>query len=125
MPSDAPDGTARAVCSFAGSRAAQEELGVASGGVEWLRRLEQLGLEGTPESYPMLTSWAADPWARHAYPYRPVGWTSEMADALREPHGRLVFAGDYAAPGETSGMEGALRSGVRAAGEVLEMMGAP
>lgn len=42
-----------------------------------------------------------------------------LADRLREPNGRLHFAGEYSA-GELAGlMEGALRSGQRAAAEVL------
>jgi monoamine oxidase len=40
--------------------------------------------------------------------------------ALREPVGPLVFAGEHTAGGWHGLMEGALRSGVRAAQQVLQ-----
>jgi monoamine oxidase len=122
MASDAPDGTASAVGSFAGSPAVQTALEVPTGGQAWIRRVADLGIEFGDDHRPMLTSWEADPWAQHAYTYHPVGWTETLTGALCEPHGRLTFAGDYATLDQDAGMESAIRSGRRAAGEVLDLL---
>lgn len=122
MPSDAPDGTASAVGSFAGSPAVQKALEVANGGQPWIRRVAELGIEFPDNCHPLLTNWEADPWARHAYTYHPVGWTDALTAALCEPCGRLTFAGDYATADQDAGMESAIRSGRRAAQEVLDLL---
>ena len=66
----------------------------------------------------MLSSWHDDPWARGSYSARSL--TSPLRDDdLMKPIGPLVFAGEHTA-GEWHGlMEGALRSGMRAAEQVL------
>jgi monoamine oxidase len=65
----------------------------------------------------LLTSWTLDPWARGAYSYRPVEWSDEAEAALSAPFGRVSFAGEHTADEQT--LDGTLRSGARAAGEVL------
>jgi monoamine oxidase len=66
----------------------------------------------------MLSTWHDDPWARGAYSAR--SRTSPLQTAeLARPVGPLAFAGEHTA-GEWHGlMEGALRSGIRAAEDVL------
>ncbi|HSJ16647.1 MAG TPA: FAD-dependent oxidoreductase, partial [Solirubrobacterales bacterium] len=60
----------------------------------------------------VLSTWSDDPWVRGAYSTLP---SDEVADALADPVGPLAFAGEHTA-GEFAGlMEGALRSGRRAA----------
>ena len=63
-------------------------------------------------------SWGADPFAGGAY----VGWTpsrvSEWRAAATRPAGRVRFAGEHLGP--APGMEGAIRSGERAAAAILK-----
>ena len=66
----------------------------------------------------MLTTWSDDEWTRGAY--RADGLHEQPGDdeALARPVGTLHFAGEHTA-GPLSGlMEGALRSGLRAAAEI-------
>jgi monoamine oxidase len=66
--------------------------------------------------------WADDPFARGAY----SAWdpaSLARRDLFERMHGGVAFAGEHTA-GEHSGtMEGALRSGRRAAADVLERLG--
>ena len=106
------------VGAFAGTTRAIEALGVGSGPSAWLASLARLrpdlDLDATTT---LLTTWADDPWVRGAYTVRTV--TSPLADEeLARPVGVLHFAGEHTA-GEWHGlMEGALRSGERAAAEI-------
>ncbi|MEM1261046.1 MAG: NAD(P)/FAD-dependent oxidoreductase [Pseudomonadota bacterium] len=64
-------------------------------------------------------SWQTDvPFQAGAYPEWPAGQTSALANTLRQPLGRLRFAGDYTSPVMT-GMEGAVASGTSAAEAVI------
>ena len=65
-------------------------------------------------------AWAADEWARGCYGgFMPTGaWTSYGA-ALRAPVGRIHWAGAETSSRWAGYMEGAIRSGLRAAGEVI------
>jgi monoamine oxidase len=67
----------------------------------------------------LLTPWALDPWTRGAYTFHPVDWSDEAQAALSAPFGRLVFCGEHAAEEQT--LEGVLRSGIRAANELLSV----
>lgn len=115
-------GSAPAVLNcFVGSPSALDRLEIDSGPHTWISRLRSI----QPDALlltdgAMLTTWSDDPWARGAYSV--LGRRAHPGDAalLSEPSGRLHFAGEYSA-GELAGlMEGALRSGKRAAAEVLE-----
>jgi monoamine oxidase len=65
--------------------------------------------------------WTADPYARGAYSYVRVGGAGAHGELARPVEGTLFFAGEATAGGGYNAtMEGALRSGRRAAGEVLE-----
>ena len=65
----------------------------------------------------MLSTWQDDPWAGLAYSAIEAGRLPDT-DAIAAPVGPLVFAGEHSA-GDLAGlMEGALRSGVRAARDV-------
>jgi monoamine oxidase len=118
----ATDGRGRVapiVHSFAGSAAALEQLRVREGPVTWRARISALRpdldlLEGEAS----LTTWSDDPWSRGAYSADAPAPHDEVL--LRTPVGRLHLAGEHTA-GEWSGlMEGALRSGERAAEEILD-----
>lgn len=65
-----------------------------------------------------LVSWGNDPFAGGAYACWAPGQINSFANALAQPHGRLTFAGEHTAI-RTRGIEGALESAERAAGEIL------
>jgi monoamine oxidase len=116
-----PDGEPLPVLSaFAGSPGALRRLGVADGPARWLASLAELRpeLELRPKTA-MLSTWADDPWARGAYSARALR-APLRTDALAATVGPIAFAGEHTA-GEWHGlMEGGLRSGIRAARELLE-----
>ena len=102
--------------AFAGSAPALERLGVGNGPERWIRSVRALRpeLELDPAGA-VLSTGSDDPWVRGAYSTWPA---KEVAEALAAPIGPLAFAGEHTA-GEYAGlMEGALRSGRRAAGSL-------
>jgi monoamine oxidase len=107
------------VAAFANTATALERLEVSRGPGRWVEALARLrpDLELDPESA-LVRDWAADPLVRGGYSARSVA--SPMRDEeLQRPVGPLSFAGEHTA-GEWHGlMEGALRSGARAASELL------
>jgi monoamine oxidase len=70
--------------------------------------------------------WAAEEWTRGCYGGRllPGGWT-QYGPALREPVGRLHWAGTETSEIWNGYMDGAVRSGERAASEVARALGTP
>ncbi|MDQ3730051.1 MAG: flavin monoamine oxidase family protein [Actinomycetota bacterium] len=64
-------------------------------------------------------NWAAEPWSRGCYSgaFGPSGWT-DFGRALREPVGRIHWAGTETATLWNGYIDGAITSGVRAASEV-------
>jgi monoamine oxidase len=96
------------VHAFAGSQAALERLGVADGPERWIESVARLrpDLALDPDGA-VLSTWRGGAYSVH----RPGG-----ADpALTERHGPLVLAGEHTAGPYAGLMEGALRSGARAA----------
>jgi monoamine oxidase len=105
--------------AFAGSPSATRDLGVNDRAAAWVAAAQALRpdlvLDGDRA---VVTSWAADPWARMSYSAHMVN--SEPGDEalLGAPVGPVHFAGEHTA-GEWAGyMEGALRSGLRVAQEI-------
>ena len=67
----------------------------------------------------LLSTWHDDPWVRGSYSARSAA--SPLRDTeLATPLGPLFFAGEHTAGDWHGLMEGALRSGARAAGQLLE-----
>lgn len=67
--------------------------------------------------------WIADPWSAGCYLGLPEpGALTELGPALRRPHGRVHWAGTETAEAWIGYIEGALRSGERAAREVVEAL---
>jgi monoamine oxidase len=64
-------------------------------------------------------AWSADPYSRAGWSWPAPGDVSRYLAALRRPAGRIHFAGEHTSRVRST-MEGALRSGVRAAREVDE-----
>jgi monoamine oxidase len=108
---------------FAGSPAAVDAL--TTDPEVWVERLlelrDDLDLDAATA---LVTTWHDDPWARGAYSADGLAARPGDAELVAAPLGRVFVAGEHTA-GEWSGlMEGALRSGSRAAREVLEELGA-
>lgn len=105
------------VSCFAGSPAALERLAVADGPEAWLESLAALRPELALEpAGAVLSTWDDDPWAGAAYSISPP---PELTAALAAPVGPLAFAGEHLGGAFNGLMEGAIRSGRRAAEELL------
>ena len=110
------------VTSFAGSPLAQELLCTADGDPgPWIERLRAMNpdLELTDEV--RMEAWASDALTRGAYSvWDARSW--ERMPLFRRTVGRVAFAGEHTAgPEHYATMEGALRSGARAAAQVRAM----
>lgn len=71
----------------------------------------------------VVTRWLADPYARGAYSYVPVGASTDLRAALHEPSGRVLLAGEHTSSERPATMDGALRSGQSAARRAAELLG--
>jgi monoamine oxidase len=111
----APDGSPLPVlAAFAGTRAGVDALTA--------QALRELRPDLTfSDDEPVLSTWHDDPWVRAGYSARSVA--SPLQDeALAEPVGPLAFAGEHTAGEWHALMEGALRSGLRAADDVARQV---
>jgi monoamine oxidase len=80
---------------------------------------------GRPADY-VEHDWTADPWTRGCYgAHFPPGTWTQFGPALRRPAGLLHWAGTETATHWSGYMDGAVQSGQRAAGEVLNALGSP
>jgi monoamine oxidase len=99
--------------AFSGSAPALERLRVEAGPETWLASLRNLRPDlRLDDDGVVLSTWSDDPWARAAYSTSP---SEEITEALIEPVGPLCLAGEHTAGPYAALMEGALRSGQRAA----------
>jgi len=105
--------------AFAGTAGALDALHLADGPQHWTLAVSRLRPDIKLDlRSPLLATWSDDPWVRGAYSARSV--SSRIDDVeLARPHGRLAFAGEHTAGSEHGTMEGALRSGIRAARDLL------
>jgi monoamine oxidase len=118
-------GPRHVVTAFAGSAPAQEALGVSSGDAgPWLDRVAGLFDDVRLEGEPVLATWGDDPFARGCYAcFDEPAW--ERRPLLERPaHGRIAFAGEHTAGLSSGTMDGAVQSGNRAAGWVLDLLAA-
>jgi monoamine oxidase len=114
------DGAVQPVVSaFAGSAPALAALEVTAGQVTWRRRLAALRPDLELEPGAVLSTWDDDPWVEAAYSTRTPAFRPDDPDLLARPVGPLHFAGEHTAGPWSGLMEGALRSGHRAAAELL------
>src|SRR5262249_28630857 len=113
-----------AVSSFAGSPSALELLDVDRGPERWTKEVLRLRPDlDSADGQPHLATWHDDRWARGAYSARTL--SSPLDDeALARPVGPVAFAGEHTAGSWHGLMEGALRSGLRAAGDVDQLLDA-
>jgi monoamine oxidase len=106
--------------AFGGTEEGLAALGVAEGPAGWASRMTALrpDLPADPRRA-MLTTWNDDPWAGESYSALTVTVADGDDELIAAPLGRVHFAGEHTAGAWAGLMEGALRSGARAAGEVL------
>jgi monoamine oxidase len=112
----------KVIASFAGSALAQESLETAAGRSRpWLERLQAMNPDVTFVGEPLMYAWAGDPFAIGCYSaWDNISW--DRHDVFARPVGRVAFAGEHTAgPSHHGTMNGALRSGVRAAQQILAM----
>jgi monoamine oxidase len=101
------------ISAFAGSAQALKRLRVEAGPEAWLASLRELRPDLSLDADGVvLSTWSDDTWARGAYSTSP---SEEITEALTEPVGPLYLAGEHTAGPCAALMEGALRSGRRAA----------
>ncbi len=114
-----PDDTTQAVVScFAGSPRALERLETAEGPKRWLDSLAALRPElDLDRADAMVSTWDDDRWVRGAYSTSPP---ISLADLAARPIGPLAFAGEHLGGPYAALMEGAIRSGRRAAEALLD-----
>jgi Flavin containing amine oxidoreductase len=100
--------------SFAGTPAALERLDVGNGPTTWAAEVKRLRPDlAYADVAPVLATWPEGAYSAHAL-------SSPVDDeALVRPVGPFVFAGEHTAGEWYALMEGALRSGVRAASEIV------
>ncbi len=104
---------------FSGSSGALAGLEVSAGRSTWLDALGRLrpdlDLRGDGA---LLSTWDDDPWATFAYSGPGAATRPGDEEMIRAPIGRVHLAGEHTAGAWAGLMEGALRSGLRAADEV-------
>jgi monoamine oxidase len=125
----AADGTGQiqpVLHAFGGSQRALSALAVADGPATWAARVAALRpeLDLDPASA-IVTTWNDDRWAGESYSAETVETAPGDSGLLAAPAGRVHFAGEHTAGDWAGLMEGALRSGQRAAAELLSRPPAP
>jgi monoamine oxidase len=105
------------VSAFAGSPTALERLEVSGGPDRWVRSVARLrpDLKLDPGGA-LLSTWDDDEWVRAGYSVSPQ---PELTAAFEAGAGPVVFAGEHTAARFGALMEGAIRSGRRAAATVM------
>jgi monoamine oxidase len=116
---DASGDVAPVLNSFMGSRAAIDASGVAEDPQGWLQSVRHLRPDLAITDDAMATVWAQDRFAQSAYCAHAPSFSAADADVLEAPIGDVHFAGEYTEATYTGLMEGAIRSGQRAADRVL------
>jgi monoamine oxidase len=112
----------RTVGAWAGAVPVVELVGARDGPGRWLDRVEALRPELRIErESATVTVWDESGWAGGAYSVQPHAWAGRPGP-LEGPVGRIVFAGEHTARDWVATMEGALRSGERAARDALAIV---
>lgn len=123
---DATGGVVPVLNGFMGSAAALDRLDVATSGRRWAQSAKALRADLTfADAEPLVSTWRDDPWARGAYASPAPSAAARELALLEEPIAAVHFAGEYAEPEHTGLMEGALRSGRRAALRILDALTDP
>lgn len=104
--------------SFIGTAEAIERAGIAADPNGWLQNVRDLRPDLHLGNKALATVWSIDPLALGAYSAHSGKFSAAETAALEQPIGDIYFAGEYADPEYTGLMEGALRSGERAANRI-------
>jgi monoamine oxidase len=106
--------------SFGGTEPGLAALTTPDGAATWAAQAAALRPElGMDLTGALLTTWNDDPWAGESYSALTVAGAGGDDELLAAPAGRIHIAGEHSAGDWAGLMEGALRSGERAAREVL------
>ena len=103
------------ITAFAGSEPAVSALAVGDGPARYLDRVQAL----RPDLQLDADTAVLSAWPEGAYSAREPGRPDDLPDRLERPVGRIAFAGEHTERHWYSTMEGAIRSGERAAADVL------
>jgi monoamine oxidase len=108
--------------AFGGTPAGLVALAVSHGPQTWADRAAELRPElAVDRTGALLTTWNDDPWAGESYSAHTISVEPGDDELIAQCYGRLHFAGEHTAGNWAGLMEGALRSGLRAADEVLAL----
>lgn len=112
----------RTVGSWAGSAPVVSALEANHGSEKWIDAIAVLWPElELDKDGGTVTTWLDDPWAQGAYSVL-MSRDEDVPSPLSEPVDRIVFAGEHTSPDWSGTIEGALRSGERAAADVLRLV---
>jgi monoamine oxidase len=115
----------RTVRAWAGSAPVVELVGARHGPGRWLDLVAELRPElRIARDDATVTLWDEGSWVPGGYSVQPHAWSGERGP-LEGPVNRVAFAGEHTARDWVATMEGALRSGERAAADVLALAGSP
>lgn len=107
---------------YEGRVLAQVDLNVQRAGLlEVLNRVFP-GVRSAARAENVLVTWADEPFAKGGYALYAPGQVTTMRGCEGEPEGKLFFAGEHTSLEAQGFMEGAVRSGVRAAKELRELL---
>jgi monoamine oxidase len=105
--------------SFSGSEPALNALAVETGPRTWAERAASLRADLSLDvERAVVTRWSDEPFSREAYTAMTIDTWPDDEELLQRPVSSLYFAGEHTAGDWAGLMEGALRSGERAAAEV-------
>ncbi|MCY7301706.1 MAG: FAD-dependent oxidoreductase [Thermoleophilia bacterium] len=112
----------RTVGSWAGSTPVVTALQATDGSEAWIAEIRELWPElDLDEAGAVVTTWLDDPWAQGAYSVL-MSRDPDEPSLLTTPVGRIFFAGEHSSPDWSGTIEGALRSGERAAADVVRLV---
>ena len=111
------------VHAFAGTAEGLEQLAVCDGPAFWADRAASLRPDLSLDlATALLTTWNDDPWAGESYSLLTTEVRAGDDHLIAAPTGRVFFAGEHTAGDWAGLMEGALRSGRRAAKEAAALL---
>lgn len=121
---DASGTVAPVLNAFMGSSAAVNRADLSRNPNQWQENARGLrsDLSIPKEASALTTVWSDDPLAKGAYAAHAPGPSAAGAAALEEPVGGVYWAGEYCEPEFTGLMEGAIRSGERAADRIIQSL---
>ncbi|BCW77937.1 MULTISPECIES: flavin monoamine oxidase family protein [unclassified Arthrobacter] len=121
---DESGGVVPVLNAFMGSSSAISRANLTQHPEEWVAKARALRSDLTiPEDASALTTiWSQDPLAGGAYAAHAPGVTAAGTALLEKPVGDVFWAGEYSEPEFVGLMEGAIRSGERAAGRIIQRL---